>query len=125
MTRRLPTITIVRAYEIGDRDCGYRVLVDRLWPRGLKKKDLHLDQWAKDLAPSAELRKWFDHRPERWPEFQKKYRRELRSRSDNLEKLARLARRRRMALVYGARDEEHNHAIVLRTLVEAKRSALA
>lgn len=123
MNKRLPMITIIRAYDIAAQDRGVRVLVDRLWPRGLKKEDLQLDEWAQDLAPSTKLRKWFGHRPERWSEFKKRYRQELRSRPDAVDKLLKTAARRRVLLVYGARDTDHNHAIVLRDLLQAKRTS--
>ncbi len=123
VSKQLPEIVIVRAYEISKQDRGYRVLVDRLWPRGLKKEDVNLDEWAKDLAPSTELRKWFDHRPERWNEFKKRYRQELRSRPEAVEKLLKTAARRRVLLVFGARDEEHNQALVLRDFLQTKRKA--
>ncbi|MEX0794432.1 MAG: DUF488 family protein [Pirellulaceae bacterium] len=122
-TKKLPEIAIVRAYEISKDDRGYRVLVDRLWPRGLKKEDLPIDQWEKDLAPSTELRKWFGHRAEHWTEFKKRYRQELRSRPEAVEKLLKIAARRRVLLVFGARDEEHNHALVLREFLQVKRKA--
>lgn len=123
MAKQLPEIAIIRAYEICKEDNGYRVLVDRLWPRGLTKAALNLDEWAKDLAPSTELRKWFDHRAERWPEFKKRYRQELRLQPDAIEKLLKIAARRRVLLIFGARDEEHNQALVLRDFLQAKRKA--
>ena len=125
MANHLPQITLIRAYEIGQRDCGYRVLVDRLWPRGLKKEELHVDMWAKELAPTAELRKWFGHRPERWSEFRKRYTQELRSRPEEIDKLLKVATRRRVALLFGARDVEHSHALVLWKFLQTKRLASA
>lgn len=125
MTKRLPEITIVRAYENAKEYRGYRVLVDRLWPRGLKKEDLQIDEWAKDLAPSAELRRWFGHLPERWTEFKKRYRQELQSRPEAVDKLLQTAARRRVLLVYGARDEAHNHALILHDFLQAKRKSLS
>ena len=123
MARRLPAVTIVRAYDIGDGDFGYRVLVDRLWPRGLKKHELQLDLWAKELAPSTELRKWFGHRADRWNEFKRRYREELRSRPEAMDNLLKVAARRRIALLYAARDEEHNHALVLQQFLDKRRAA--
>ena len=114
---------IDRAYDVEDRDCGYRVLVDRLWPRGLKKKNLRLDLWAKDLAPSTELRQWFGHDPARWSEFKKRYKQELKTHAEAVDKLIKLASRRRVALLFGARDVEHNHANVLWKFLEQKRAA--
>lgn len=124
-TKRLPEITIVRAYDVGDRDCGYRVLVDRLWPRGLTKRDLEIDEWAKDIAPSTELRKWFGHRPERWSEFKRRYKQELRVHSEAIDQLLKIASRRRMALIFGARDVEHSQAQVLKEFLQARRASHA
>ena len=115
--RRLtrPTVQLKRAYEPAARSDGYRVLVDRLWPRGITKRALALDVWAKDLAPSAELRRWFGHDPGRWTEFVGRYRRELRAPAarDVLDDLARRAATGRVTLVYGARDDRHNGAVVV------------
>lgn len=110
-------ILLKRAYEKPSRGDGYRVLVDRLWPRGVKKDDLRLKLWAKELAPSTELRQWFGHDAQRWPEFQKRYRRELadphiRQRIKQIVGAAKDAPA--ITLVYGAKDSEHNEAIVLR-----------
>lgn len=121
MPKRLPAMTVVRAYEVGPHKSEYRVLVDRLWPRGLKKEDLQLDEWAKDLAPSTKLRTWFGHRPERWEEFRKRYWKELQSQDASVEKLLALAAHRRVSLLFGARDLTHNHAVVLWEYLESKR----
>ena len=108
-----------RAYDdIADND-GYRVLIDRLWPRGVAKEDLELDEWCKDIAPSEDLRKWFDHDPEKWDDFQKRYRRELDS-NEVCEALIGHARKGRVTLIYGAKDEDHNNAIVLRDYLKEK-----
>jgi uncharacterized protein YeaO (DUF488 family) len=118
MTR---TILLKRAYDKPARGDGFRVLVDRLWPRGVKKTDLQLDTWAKGLAPSTELRKWFGHDPDRWPEFRKRYRAELtQSRaSRSIGEILDVAKRTKtITLVYGAKDTERNEAIVLRSLFE-------
>ena len=114
------TIKIKRAYEPPEKSDGYRVLIDRLWPRGVSKARLRLDEWCKDLAPSAELRKFFGHDPDKWREFQSRYRKELRE-ADSKKKLAdlrALARRSTLTLVYSARDEDHNDAVVLKQLLE-------
>jgi uncharacterized protein YeaO (DUF488 family) len=123
-------IQIRRAYEPARRGDGYRVLVDRLWPRGRSKASLRLAAWAKELAPSTELRTWFGHDPVRWAEFKRRYKVELRAaeRVGYLDQLAERARAGMVTLVYGARDEEHNEARVLaeqlkRRLVAARRSA--
>jgi uncharacterized protein YeaO (DUF488 family) len=109
-----------RAYEPAVRLDGYRILVDRLWPRGLSKEKAAIDEWMKDIAPSAELRRWFGHEPERWREFRRRYERELRARQDLVREIAALASHRRVTLVYGARDERHNDAVVLAAVVRAR-----
>jgi uncharacterized protein YeaO (DUF488 family) len=106
-------LQLKRAYEPVARADGRRILVDRLWPRGLSKDRLAIDEWLKELAPSAELRRWFAHDPEKWPEFKRQYQRELRAHADLVRSLASLARRGRVTLVFGARDEVHNDAVVL------------
>ena len=108
-------IKLKRAYEPVADDDGYRVLVERLWPRGLRKDDAHFDAWLKDVAPSDALRKWFGHDPDRFTEFRERYKRELRNSSaqDALDELTRRAARQRVTLVYSAHDEEHNNAIIL------------
>lgn len=116
-----PTIVLKRAYDKPTRGDGFRVLVDRLWPRGIKKEDLQLDTWAKALAPSTELRKWFSHDPERWPEFRKRYRAELtqsHAATSIGEILDAAKRAKTITLLYGAKDTEHNEALVLRGLFE-------
>ncbi|HEX3175065.1 MAG TPA: DUF488 family protein [Methylomirabilota bacterium] len=114
-SRAVPRIRIKRAYERASRDDGARVLVDRLWPRGVSRRALALDEWAKDIAPSDQLRRWFGHDPRRWKEFVSRYREELRAPAarERLEALARRARARPLTLVYGARDEQHNDAVVI------------
>ncbi|HEX3593593.1 MAG TPA: DUF488 family protein [Polyangiaceae bacterium] len=111
-------IRLKRAYEPPEPDDGYRVLVERLWPRGVRKTTALLDGWAKDVAPSTGLRKWFDHDPERWLEFSRRYRRELREEpaASAVRELV-LRARSTLTLVYGARDEEHNAAVVLRSVL--------
>jgi uncharacterized protein YeaO (DUF488 family) len=113
-------IKMKRAYEPAARGDGYRVLIDRLWPRGIKKSDLILDEWAKELAPSADLRKQFGHDPGRWKGFRARYRLELRAKAsrDKIEALARRARKSTVTLVYSARDEEHNDAVVLKGILD-------
>ena len=108
-------IQLKRAYEPAAASDGYRVLVDRLWPRGLRKADAHIDEWRKDVAPSDELRRWFGHQPSRFREFRERYQRELRSETARaaLAELARRAARRTVTLVYSAHDELHNNAVVL------------
>jgi uncharacterized protein YeaO (DUF488 family) len=107
-----------RIYEDAGPDDGYRVLVDRLWPRGVSKQRAALDEWARELAPSDELRRWFNHQPERYPEFRKRYREELRAQSDQLQRLRERAKHENVTLLYGARDREHNEAAVLAEVLQ-------
>lgn len=116
-------IWIRRAYEPPTRNDGYRILVDRMWPRGISKKALAIDAWKRDLAPSTQLRKWFGHDPERWEVFQRRYARELRKESGAVRELLDRAERGRVTLVYGARDSVHNNAAALRTFLEEKMAA--
>jgi uncharacterized protein YeaO (DUF488 family) len=109
-------LQLKRAYEPASKNDGRRVLVDRLWPRGVSKAEAKIDAWEKEIAPSTELRKWFGHDPKRWMEFQKRYRAELRSQRDALISLKRSAPK--ITLVYGAKDELHNHALVLKEALE-------
>ncbi|HEY3486303.1 MAG TPA: DUF488 domain-containing protein [Ilumatobacteraceae bacterium] len=111
------SIRLRRAYDAAGDDDGYRVLVDRLWPRGVRRDDLHIDEWCKDLAPSTELRRWFGHDPARWDEFRARYRVELADHPD-VARLADLARTRPITLVYSASDTEHNQAVVLREVLD-------
>ena len=113
-------IRIRRAYDPPGRADGYRVLVDRVWPRGVSKDGLHLDEWRKEVAPSTRLRKWFGHDPERWQEFQKRYFAELEEHEDAIRDLVKRARDGRITLVYGARDPDHNQAVALRAYVRAR-----
>lgn len=108
-------VRIRRAYEEPGGDEGYRVLVDRLWPRGIRKESLEIDAWLKELAPSDELRRWFGHDPERWEEFARRYREELARGAPHEALLALLeqARSGPVTLLYGAKDTEHNQAVVL------------
>lgn len=106
-----------RAYERAEPGDGYRVLVERLWPRGVTKEQAHLDEWVKEIAPSPELRRWFGHDPERFEEFRRRYREELAGRGGELEELRRRGREGTLTLVYGARDTEHNGAVVLAELL--------
>lgn len=99
---------------------GYRVLVDRLWPRGLKKEDVRPDLWLKDIAPSTELRKWFNHEPERLAEFSRRYARELDGRQDAVRTIVEKAKRGKVILLYGAKDPKVNHAVVLKEYLEKK-----
>lgn len=117
--RRKPDIAIKRVYEKPEESDGFRVLVDRLWPRGLKKEAAALDAWHRELAPSDALRRWFGHDVARWPEFRRRYVAELRDKGEALEALRALVRERRLTLLFAARDEAHNDAVVLREVLLA------
>ena len=106
-------IRLKRAYERASAEDGYRVLVDRLWPRGVSKQQAKLDEWEKELSPSSELREWFGHEPGRFPEFRRRYIDELRANRARLRELRRRARIGTLTLVYSAQDSEHNDAVVL------------
>ena len=113
-------IRIQRVYDEADNQEGARFLVERLWPRGVKKSALRLDGWLKEVAPSPELRKWYEHRVERWPEFQKRYLAELRTNPDGWKPILDAARRGKVTLLYAARDTEHNSALLLQKFLTAK-----
>ncbi len=110
-------IQLRRAYEPPSPHDGRRFLVDRLWPRGKTKASLQLDAWVKDVAPSTELRKWFGHDPAKWPEFKERYRQELEAHPEVLAPLRDAAREGPITLVYGAKDEQHNEAVVLKEVL--------
>ncbi len=116
------TVRLKRAYDDPAADDGQRVLVDRVWPRGRTKEELRLDQWARDLGPSTELRKWFGHDPSRWPEFRTRYETELadEAKARQLDELAAVARAGTLTIVYGARDHEHNQAQVIAEELERR-----
>jgi uncharacterized protein YeaO (DUF488 family) len=115
-------IRIKRIYEAASDTDGNRILVDRLWPRGMSKEHARLDGWEKGVAPSDELRKWFQHKAERWAEFQERYRAELTEKEGELDALAAIARSGTLTLLYGAADEEHNNAVVLREVLVERES---
>lgn len=110
-----------RVYDPPREEDGLRVLVDRLWPRGLSKEAARVDLWLKDIAPSDALRKWYGHEPSRWDEFRRRYFAELEAHRERLEELRQQARRGRVTLLFGARDEEHNNAVALRQYLESHR----
>jgi uncharacterized protein YeaO (DUF488 family) len=113
-------IVLKRIYESYAKSDGFRILVDRLWPRGISKDRAKIDLWSKDIGPSTKLRKWFGHKTERWAAFKKKYKRELTDKGDLLQELKRLHKKhKRVTLLYGARDKEHNEAIVLAEMLES------
>lgn len=113
-------IQIKRAYDAPSPSDGKRYLVERLWPRGIKKEDLPLEAWLKDVAPSTALRKWFQHDPAKWAEFQRRYVEELEANADTWRPILAGARRGRVTLIYGARDTEHNAALVLKSFLGRK-----
>ena len=114
------TISLKRAYETPSPADGRRVLVERLWPRGLSKEKAAVDVWFKEVAPSTELRRWFGHDPAKWEEFRRRYREELRERPEELQSLRSLVEAGPVTFVYGSRDQEHNAATVLKELLESE-----
>ncbi|MGH6989959.1 MAG: DUF488 domain-containing protein [Stellaceae bacterium] len=107
-------VRLKRAYAPPSAEDGTRVLVDRIWPRGLRKSDAAIDRWMKEVAPSTELRKWFGHDPKRWTEFRRRYKAELSQGPGPLEELRSMATKGPLTLIYSAHDEQHNQAVVLR-----------
>lgn len=115
-------IKLKRIYENPDKSDGYRVLVDRLWPRGVSKGKAALDLWLKDIAPSNELRIWFGHDPKKWPEFQKKYRAEIKANEEAFTQLREIvASKKTVTLLFSAKDENYNQAIVIKSLLQERR----
>lgn len=117
-------IKLKRAYEAPAKTDGKRILVERLWPRGLTREAAKLDDWFKEIAPSLELRKWYGHDPEKWPEFQKRYRAELAANKDAARRLRALCEKGTVTFVYAAKDEERNSAVVLKSYLERGRQGL-
>ncbi len=114
------TIYLARVYGPQQPTRGPRILVDRLWPRGVSKEKLHYDEWVKDLAPSTGLRKWFDHDPAKWPEFRRRYFAELDANAAAVDRLRTMIGSRDATFLYGARDEQHNDAVALRDYLTQK-----
>ena len=112
------SVRVKRVYDLPAKADGYRVLVDRLWPRGLKKSEARINEWLREIAPSTTLRKWFKHDPGRWKEFKKKYSAELDDHREQVEKLVREARKRNVTLLFSAKETEHNNAVALKEYVE-------
>jgi uncharacterized protein YeaO (DUF488 family) len=113
-------VNIKRVYEEPKKSDGKRILVDRLWPRGLRKAEVKVDLWLKEIAPSTALRKWFSHEPSKWEEFKKRYSVELEKKYEQISLLEREVSEGKVTLVYGAKDQEHNGAVVLREFLEHK-----
>jgi uncharacterized protein YeaO (DUF488 family) len=112
-------IQVKRIYDKPAKKDGYRILVDKLWPRGLTKEKAEIDLWLKEIAPSNELRKWFSHDPEKWNEFRKKYKAELKEKSDLIKEIKKLeARKKTITLLFSAKDESYNNAIALMELMK-------
>ena len=112
-------IRVKRVYEESAKDDGYRILVDRLWPRGLTKEKAHVDLWRKEIAPSDALRKWFGHEPEKWPAFEKKYRAELAKKKELFAEIKRLEKEHgKVTLLFGTKDEKQNEAVVLASMLK-------
>ncbi|SEL26285.1 DUF488 domain-containing protein [Nitrosovibrio tenuis] len=122
-TIKAANVKLKRAYDPPESADGVRILVDRLWPRGVKKDNAAIDQWMKEVAPSADLRKWFGHDPERWDEFYERYAKEVSQQPDQLQKLRELARKGPITLVYSAHDEAHNNAIALKDMILGRGKA--
>jgi len=115
----MAAIHLKRIYDAYDKQDGYRILVDRLWPRGIKKESAHIDKWLKDVSPSNALREEFHHQPEKWDNFVKAYRTELQGSNALTELLADIAHHKTVTLLYAARDTEHNNAVALARIVDA------
>ena len=111
-------VKVKRVYDEPAKSDGHRVLVDRIWPRGLKKSEARIDEWPREIAPSTGLRKWFKHDPDKWEQFKKKYFAELEEHREKVEKLARESRKRSVTLLFGAKDTEHNNAVALKEYLE-------
>lgn len=113
-------IKIKRVYDAPARDDGKRILIDRLWPRGLKKEDAHIDEWIKEIAPSAELRKWFNHDPAKWGEFKKRFFAELAGKPEAIDAIAAAAVKGTVTLLFGSKEVRYNNAVALKEYVEAR-----
>ena len=116
-------VKIKRVYDPSSNDDGKRILVDRLWPRGLKKEDVHFDEWVKDIAPSVELRTWFNHDPQKWKEFKRLFFKELHGKRETVDGIVRLAKKGTVTLLFGSREEHFNNAAALKEYLEARMSA--
>lgn len=113
----MKTIQIKRIYDAPSKDDGYRILIDRIWPRGISKEDAQLDDWNKELAPSTELRKWFDHDPDKFEDFSNNYKKELKDQTDALKQLCKIAQDQKVTLLFGAKNMAHNQAVVLQQVL--------
>ena len=116
----MPMIKIKRIYDEPEKSDGYRILVDRLWPRGMKKEKTAIDLWIKDIAPSDALRKWFNHDAKKWPEFQKRYAKELTEKQELIDTIKNEAKRKQVTLLFGTKEPEHNNAVALYNIITSK-----
>ena len=116
-------IKIKRVYDRSSQDDGKRILIDRLWPRGLKKEDAQIDEWLKEIAPSNELRKWFNHDPNKWSEFKKKFFTELLGKRDMVEGIINTARKGTVTLLFGSKEERFNNAVALKEFIDSRMNA--
>ncbi len=119
----MPVIKVKRIYQAADQKDGFRILVDRIWPRGLTKEAARIDLWLKDVAPSTPLRKWFGHDPALWEEFRKRYFAELDQTPGPVEQILSKAKKKRVTLLFGAKDEQHNNAVALKQYLDKAQSA--
>lgn len=110
-------IEIKRIYEAPEKTDGFRILIDRLWPRGIKKEDAAIDLWLKEIAPSNTLRKWFNHDAEKWPEFQKRYAQELEDKQDLIDEIKEKAKNENVTFLFGSKEMEHNNAVALLNII--------
>src|SRR5512135_1270108 len=118
--KEVPVLKVKRVYENASRGDGARFLVERLWPRGMKKEDVEMDGWLKEVAPSDGLRHWFAHDPLKWKEFQQRYRAELVKNPDSWRPIVEVGKREKVTLLYSARDTEHNNALALKSFLERR-----
>ena len=116
-------IKIKRVYDQPSKNDGKRVLIDRLWPRGLRKEDARIDEWMKEVAPSNELRKWFNHDPDKWSEFKKRFFTELQGQQEKVEEIISLARKGTVTFLYGSKEERFNNAVALKEYIEKRANA--
>lgn len=116
----MANIVLKRIYDKPEKSDGFRILVDRLWPRGVKKENAEIDLWLKDIAPSDTLRKWFNHEPEKWPEFQKRYKQELKEKKDLLDLIKDKAKKHKVTLLFASKETEHNNAVALLKILDKK-----
>jgi len=113
-------LLLKRVYEDTSKADGYRILVDRIWPRGIKKSEANIDLWLKEIAPTNELRKWFDHDPNKWIQFRAKYNKELKNKDEELNIIKQRLKKSTVTLLFGAKDKEHNQAIVLLEFIQKR-----